>query len=149
MQYSYPNDQLIDSPSYKNNKPEELELKQIDEADDISETLEDHELYAVVEKTHQRRSVPLSEFVDYVNNMHGNMDALFKKEFDVRIGVTTCMYLLLFCYLQSLCSDPNSQHDASRLLCNKEKNRFVNIVPCKLPLTSLYIYNFLKIPLFR
>ena len=102
MQHSYRNDELVDSPSYKNNKPEELELKQIDEADDISESLEDHELYAVVEKTHQRRSVPLSEFVDYVNNMHGNIDALFRKEFDVRIGVATCMYLLLFPVTSSL-----------------------------------------------
>ena len=102
MQHSYPNDELVDSPSYKNNKPEELELKQIDEADDISESLEDHELYAVVEKTHQRRSVPLSEFVDYVNNMHGNMDALFRKEFDVRIGVATCMYLLVLPVASSL-----------------------------------------------
>ena len=104
MQHSYRNesDGLVDSPSYKNNKPEELELKQIDEADDISDSLEDHELYAVVEKTHQRRSVPLSEFVDYVNKMHGNIDALFEKEFDVRIGVATCMYLLLFPVTSSL-----------------------------------------------
>ena len=46
--------------------------------------------------------MPLSEFVDYVNNRHGNMDALFKKEFDVRIGVATCMYLLLFPVTSSL-----------------------------------------------
>ena len=49
----------------------------------ICVSLTDLCIYTDVIQDHQRNSVPLSEFVDYVNHMHADRDDLFEEEFNV------------------------------------------------------------------
>ena len=78
-------------------------------------------------------SVPICEFVEYVNNKHSDVNIQFEREFNViYVNYSTMENYNYYIILQLLSSVPGSSHDESRLPCNSEKNRFCNIFPCML-----------------
>ena len=76
-------------------------------------------------------------FHKHVQEMHSNSDAGFKMEYQVSMNNAhthtqhrsyTCITIL-----QSIpMKFPNMTYSAGQLECNKQKNRFVNIFPCKI-----------------
>ena len=85
-----------------------------------------------------RKNIPIALLSDHVSDMRGERDKDFEAEYNVRYSqifanrsIELSSILVNF-HTQSISKAALASHDVSAIPCNQERNRFVNIYPCKL-----------------
>ena len=88
-----------------------------------------------------RKPIPVSKFGEHVTQMHEGGNKRFELEYNVcGLYCFTFMYLhylvFLSCCTQLFTKQPEASFEIAERPCNKARNRFVNIIPCKSHATS-------------